>query len=344
MIAYEFVPFTADWDSDFCRLFANEGFERSPTYLEWAFRSTPGQGRLALALDKESGGQVVGVLAAIPVRLRTPNGALRAFQAVDLLVDPTYRGRGVFSSLGKTLMDGVAGLGGEVIWGFPNESAAHTWFQRLGWMSLGQVPYMLRPLRSGFFLGRVATSLRGFNLRLGPKSRSVPGMAILDRFDMSTDRLWEAFATPKMCGIERTASWLNWRIFDKPNASYRTVGVFLGNDILAFATSTMVPRFGGMIHHFVEALCSGPKNLPLLLKLVNHEIAYATEQGADASLCWCPEPAPNHPVYLRAGFLPLPGFLRPTKTDVGLRPLRHVPEMITSGKNWYFSLLDFDGI
>lgn len=344
MITYEFVQFTADFDCEFGRLFSEEGFERSSDYLTWAFRSTPGQGWLAVARDDDRVGRIIGVLAAVPTPLRANECKLSAFQAVDLLIDPTYRGRGIFAALGRVLLEGIASIGGSLVWGFPNESAAHAWFERLGWIRLGPVPYMFRPLRTGFLLARIRATRNLFNLRLVSRPRPVPGLSSVNRFGPGTDRLWEAFSKSGICAIDRSAAWMNWRVFERPGANYRTVGVYEGNQILAFVTSTIAPRFGASIHHVLEALCCGPKNNRLLLRILQHEVALAAERGADGALCWCPSAAPNRGVYLRAGFVPVPQQFRPAKTYVGLKPLSAIPATITSQNAWYFSLLDFDGL
>lgn len=344
MITFEFVPFATKFDSEFARLFASEGYERTRDYLDWAFRSTPGRGWLAVARDDELDHEAVGVLAGIPTVLRIPTGKILALEAVDLVVNPDYRGRGVFTSLGKLFLEGAASAGAQVVWGFPNENAAHVWFKRLNWVRLGPVPYMVRPLRTGFFLGRIASVLKQFDFALGPKLRPVPGLRPIRRFDETADRLWESFARSGICAVHRSASWLNWRIFERPSVEYRTVAVFEADNMLAFTTSTIMARFGGLIHHVLEALCSGPENKSVLLQLLRHEIAHAARAGADASVCWCPPDALNRSVYLRAGFVPLPRIIRPAKTDLGVRPLGDLPSIITCERSWYVSLLDFDAI
>lgn len=344
MIVYEFVPFTTALDEPFGRLFAREGFHRSSDYLRWAHRSNVGQGWAALARDRARNSEIIGVMALMPTQLRAGAESYRGFQAVDLVVDPIYRGRGVFMGLGAALLEGAASLGADVVWGFPNESAAHAWFERFNWVRLGPVPYMIRLLRSGFVLGRIVPLLERVNVRLAPRLRPIPGLRSVQRFGPEVDRLWQAFATGTGCAIDRGAGWLNWRIFERPDTEYRTVAVFDGKDMVAFVTSATVQRYGGLIFYVLEALCRGKERNPLLTRLLEHEVANAADLGADAALCWCSAAAPNRPAYLRAGFLPLPEWTRPTKTYFGVKPLRPLPQGMTSKNGWYLSLLDFDAL
>lgn len=344
VIVYEFVPFTAALNEPFSRLFAREGFHRSSDYLRWAHRSRAGQSWAALARDSTRGGEIIGVMALVSTQLRAGTQTHTGFQAVDLVVDPVYRGRGIFMGLGAALLDGAASLGADVVWGFPNESAAHAWFEHFHWVRLGPVPYMIRPLRSGFVLGRIVPALERINVRLAPHLRPVPGLRPVRRFGPETDRLWQAFAGGTGCAIDRGADWLNWRIFERPGTEYRTVAVFDGNEMAAFVTSATVKRHGGLILYVLEALCRGKEKNPLLTRLLQHEVANAADCGADAALCWCSATAPNRRAYLRAGFLPLPEWMRPTKTYFGVKPLRPLPQDMTSKDGWYLSLLDFDAL
>jgi len=344
VIKFEFVPFTPDLNEPFCRLFAKEGFDRSSEYLRWGFRSVPGNGWAALARDRDREGEIIGVMAMVPTKIRAGSEIVRGFQAVDLVVDEDYRGRGVFMGLGKALLDGAESLGAAMVWGFPNESAAHAWFNRFGWLKLGPVPYMIRPLRSGFVLGRLAPAMRRVDFRLTRRPRPVAGLREVKRFDAKAGRLWQQFARSTGCALDRNADWLNWRIVDRPGAGYRTVAAYADGEMAALVTSAIVPRYGGVIHFVLEALCRGSADTRLLADVLRHEIRRAADAGADAALCWCPASAPSRGAYLRSGFVPLPEWMRPAKTYLGVKPLGPLPEVVTSDRGWYVSFLDFDVI
>lgn len=342
-IRFEFVPFSRELEEPFERLFAQEGFDRPSESLNWAYCSPGRQGWAAIARDKHQDSKIVGVMAIVPMTLSTAEGPVQSYQAVDLVVDPAYRGRGLFSGMARKLLDGAAELGGALVWGFPNESAAHAWFNRFGWIRLGLAPFMVRPLRSGFALRHLAPALGRLDVPLIRVRRGKPRGRVVERFGSEADRLWKRVAPQLGCAVERDSSWLNWRLFDRPHACYRTVGAYDADDeMTAFVSSTIAPRYGSKALFMLEAL--GRDDHAPLSSLIREELAQGAADGAEIALCWCPPGAPGRKAYRKAGFLPLPARLRPTQTYHGVKPLQPLPDQLVSSSGWYVSFLDFDAI
>jgi GNAT superfamily N-acetyltransferase len=343
MISFDLVPFQADLEEPFARLFRQEGFDRDAPYVRWAFQSPHGRGLVARARDLEAGGKSVGILGLLPTRLCCQGKPLAAHLAIDLVVDPDYRGRGIFTGLGEIALSGAAASGSALVWGFPNQAAAHAWFGRFGWIKLGSVPLMMRPLRSGFLFGRLGLSLGRIDLPLGPvRARPVKGVRLLASFGEETDALWRSFAKRIGCCVVRDAERLNWRLVERPGAEYRTVGAFdAGGSLLALVSSKTEARLDGHFLYIMEAMSRGEAEDRILSNLLRHEVAIAAGKGVDAALCWCLPKSPNYRAYRRAGFWRVPERFRPTQSYFGVKPLGDVPhEALSDG--WYVSFLDLD--
>lgn len=99
----------------YARLFAGDP-DKSPEMLEWRFERNPhGPAKFAVAQD---GDEVVGMIGLVATRLRTSQGEIIGYQAIDTMVDPAYRGQGLFVKLGGLAQDGER-LGGRLLWGYP---------------------------------------------------------------------------------------------------------------------------------------------------------------------------------------------------------------------------------
>ena len=343
MIDYSLAVLDEEIEAAFVRLFPDDAADKSAARLRWRYHGSPhGPGRIAIARDKAKGGRIVGLIGLIALRLRTAQGQLQSFQAVDVVVDPDYRGHGVFSGLGKVAIEGAAELGKDVLWGFPNENAAPAWFGRFSWLRFGTVPFMVRPLRTGYFLGRFSNALRRIDLPIAiPQTESDPSVREIRDFGPEIERLWQRFAPPGP-GVDREALWLRWRLIDRPAADYRIAVTEKGGEVTAMVTSVLLDRHGGRILYILEAMGTETGQLARLLK---HEVSLAAGRGADAALCWCPPCAPNRRAYRRAGFFHLPDRLRPVTMHFGARPLREgSPATISDGAGWYLSYLDSDTI
>lgn len=344
VIDYSLAELDEEIERAFVRLFPGDEADKSSDRLRWRFLDGPhGSGRVAIARDMAQGGRIIGLIGLIALRLRSAAGPLESFQAVDVVVDPAYRGRGVFAGMGQAVLDEAASLGKDVLWGFPNENAAPAWFGRFSWLRFGTIPFMVRPLRTGYFLGRIASGLRRLDVPLiEASSNPDPKVLEIHGFGTEFDRLWERFA-PAGPAVDRGSQWLRWRLIDRPGSQYRIVATMDGSGhVAAMVASVLLDRHGGRILYVLEAMGVDAEATARLLK---HELGMAAGKGADAALCWCPSTAPNRSAYRRAGFLHFPDRLRPVTIHFGARPLRQGrASTMGKGKDWYLSYLDSDTV
>lgn len=314
--------------------------DKSPELLDWRVRRNPhGPTRFAVATQ---GDAVVGMIALIPTPLRNAPGVRLAYQAVDTAVHPSCRGKGVFVRMGALAQDAAA-LGGDVLWGFPNANAAPGWFGRLGWSNFGQVPLLMRPLRSRFLLGPVHPSLSAIDFPL-VRQRTIDAKVYSSGAELSRDfdLLWERSAAEVGVAVDRSGEWVRWRLLEKPGADYRCVGMKTGDTLEAFVATKLADKHGARLCYVMEAM-SAPGKTRELARLISSELSCAAGAGAEAALAWCAKSAPNYAAYRKAGFLPVPARMRPIEINFGARAL--VPEAEAAaapGSAWYLSFLDSD--
>lgn len=315
--------------------------DKSPELLSWRFRSNPhGPARFALATR---GIQPVGLIALVPTRLVNASGSGLGYQAIDTVVDPSFQGRGLFVKMGSLAQDSAA-LGGDILWGFPNANASPGWYGRLGWTDFGPVPLLMRPLRSSFLFGRLHPKLRTIDLPLIRERRST-GSVYEDGHDLGADfdRFWRRVAAGSGIAVDRSGAWMRWRLFDKPGADYRCVGVQSASGGLeAFVATKIADKHGARLCYVMEALAAPGRGTDLTCALLE-EMGSAARKGAEVALAWCPRAASGYSAYRRAGFLPIPARLRPIEINFGARALTGATaEAAAPDARWYVSFLDSD--
>jgi GNAT superfamily N-acetyltransferase len=341
-IHYAVEPFEPEIVEAYRRMFPESADHKGLAVLRWRFEESPhGPGLFAVARDN---GRIIGMIALVATKLRVGAELHLAYQAIDTVVDPAYRGRGVFVGLGQAAQDS-ANHGGRVLWGFPNANAAPGWFGRLGWRNFGTVPFLVRPLRSGYALRKLLPFLGRIDLPLIGQARPSGDQREIVRFDDQAGSLWNAARAGGVVGVERDAAWLNWRLMDKPAAHYRSVGVYDSKGRLeGFVSTCILAKHSGRICYVMEAM--SPVEKPASVgALLRDELARAAQLGAEIALAWCPANAPGREGYRRAGFLSLPDRLRPIEIHFGARAV--VPEAapaVESGSNWFISYLDSDTV
>ena len=337
-ILYTIEPFSPGIRRAYVDLFSDAPDKLAD--VDWRFGGRDnGSARFAIARQDD---EIVGMIALVPTALHGRFGTLAGVQAIDTIVSPLARGKFIFVRLGKIVHESPL-VAADVVWGFPNALAARGWFGKLGWQRFGSVPFLIKPLRTGYFLGRLWNPLRRLNLPLG-FGRASSDPSIVTEIDDRWDQLWENCRDEFGLAVDRTADWLRWRL-RKPEADYR-FAMKVGPDGAQAAVITRIAhKHGATICYVMEALAAAGEGATLT-KLLKSELRLAAQRGVDLALAWCPKNAPNRKDYARAGFFDLIDRFRPIQIHFGGRWLAS-GEAIGKplpGDQWYLSYLDSDTV
>jgi len=338
----------------FAACFRDNGFPRSPPSLRWQYVDNP-TGRLFadLAVAGEAGApeRLAAIYATLPVRVRVDGNVRLALQSLDTLTDRDFRGKGLFVSLAQATYARAASEGAAFIYGFPNGNSAPGFYSKLGWQSLDPVPFLIRPLRSRYVsarlkLGRLDSWVPDVRLA-GLRRPRIPGaleLVKVERFDEAFTELWSRFASSIGVAVERDATYLNWRLVDKPEESYHRLALFERGAPVAFVAFALKEKHGGRIGYIMELLFL-PGRQREARTLLHAAVADLARAGADVALAWACGHSPGFSSYLRSGFVPFPTRLRPIELHFGARafdPL--VADVVGRRSNWYLSYLDSDTV
>lgn len=297
--------------------------------IGWAF----GGNEAAFAVAR-SGSKIVGMSSYIRSNMQFGTDQGTGYQAVDSFVAQEMRGKGLFTKLAKAYAEHVQARGADLLWGFPNDNAAPVWFGKLDWTNHGQVPFLIKPLRAGYFLRKLR--LRGdFPLTFGQDQNLEPISVVGDW----ADELWDRFSSGIGCATIRDRAFLDHRLLDAPHAQqYRVVAETAPKDGALVATRE-AEKHGGRIAYVMEAM----GNTALQGVLIS-ELSRLRDRGVELALAWAYPWSPNYSVLRRSGFLPLPEILRPIRIWFGGRAMspRAAPAM--HRENRYLSYLDSDTV
>jgi hypothetical protein len=264
----------------------------------------------------------------------------------------------VFQSTDGTVADDAAREQPAVLaFGFPTADATPAFLEKLGGDSLGPVPLLVRPLRLAYAaerlkLPRVVRALVP-NLPLvapfgGRRRAAVREIAI---HDPRLTRLWERFCIDVGISVERNASFITRRIFDRPERGYRVLIVEDGDRyaIRAMCIFVIKEEESGRIGYVMELLhdrsVDGMRAASHLLGLAVRE---ASDAGASAMHAWSLTQSGSFPIYALHAFVPVPERLRPSRSEArhfcvrALDPA--VEDIATNRERWYLSYLDDDAI
>lgn len=236
--------------------------------LVWRYDTNPHGSSASFLTDVE--GRGVSGYACSP-RIVIPGGEVASGAPVgetgDVMTDPEWRKRGLFSALDRACMEETARLGWPCVFGLPNRRSAHI-FLTLGWEQIGTVrpwTFVLRADAGARELrtreGRLAGFLTGRGARRGRKARaelvqrgaghsSEPLTSFPDEVDGLTAEVASRFAWM----VRRDAAYLTWRFLQSPSGLHRALGVRDASGSFAGYAVVQLPRPGEVQGYLVDVL------------------------------------------------------------------------------------------
>lgn len=327
--------------------FAANGSQKEMEALRWQYLQRPLSGAVVeLATE---GDAVAGILAVVPIAARIDGVVRRAGQTLDLLTDARFRGRGVFTRLGESSHARCAEEGLAFVYGFPNGHSAPGFFARQQWVPLDPTPFLIRPLRTRYFLsraprvGRWMARLPDLPLPRPRAPRADGAVEAPGELGPELDAVWERFAAGIGVAVHRDGAYLRWRL-RKPGTRYEVRVLRRGGRVEGLVAWTVVEKHGGRIGYLMELL-HDPARPDDGRALLAHAVRAMAAARADAVLAWSLEHSPNHAAYRAAGFFPMPQKLRPIELHFGARALdRAVAAQVEDRRSWYISYCDSDTV
>ncbi len=213
-------------------------FSESPSMDEWNWRFRKHFLNNQFIQVAEHENRMIGQYALMPIPLlinaKAKNGAL----SLHTMVDPDYRGKGLFTLLANELFEsGNCTSNATLAIGFPNQNSYPGFVRKLGWQHIGDLDLLILPVD---FL----ETLKRYKPNLINKPFVKPALKYLEkmhtliwrsefrnsrlqinkvvRFDSKFDDLFaQSMEQFKANRLNKTSEYMNWRYIDCPNVDYQ---------------------------------------------------------------------------------------------------------------------------
>lgn len=318
------------------------------TQWRWQYEDLPG-GRAAAYLAM-SDGEIQGYYH-VPFYAGRVRGKPVTFAAVqDVAVSAAMRGQGVFRRLAHYANDDLEQHADLVIT-FPNDRSIHTFEKYNGYSRLTTLDAYLLPLRSAQVI-QAKRRLAGVEHVLGAigdtvvRLRSVPRLAGLqiEQLPGATAQLaglFERHAETWSTGVDRSADYLQWRVFDKPGDPY-SVLVSRDGEGLSAAAIFREDHILGCDALVLMDFAFLPDRHAHLLALVQHVKRHAADLFARRpALIFAAGNSRTLGQLRRIGFLKVPASLNPRPLNLLVRDVR-TGDMPMDPADWHITLSDWD--
>lgn len=331
--------------------FGPDSLQLDEDHFRWLFEEPPEldpEGRQLWVCKRNNG--IVGQQAGIPFALKAGDAVRRASWAIDLMVAPEWRLRGVGPGLSE-----AHAAASDVTVSLSMTDAAYKSYRRAGWLDLGNIPTYLRvldparclrvsPYDGG--LARIAAALgrptlAGASLGYYALSRAFGArLTEVDSFDHRTDGLWEAASSQHACIARRDWAFLNWRFDSIPTAQRYRRFVLTKRDTLLAYVVMRVDRWRG---EEVGVVCDYLARPGWLMPAFALVVEQARRERMAALLCRTLNQQAARPLSMM-GFLCLKNGLRqPTRMMARVAPDRpELAGLLGDPRNWFVTTADSD--
>jgi GNAT superfamily N-acetyltransferase len=309
-----------DWVTFRARAHGQDSRQASREWLRWLADNPEQDGNEPQAWLCRRDGAIVGSQSGVPFRLKEGQRIISASWAVDLMVEPEWRLRGVGPVLSEALVQSF-----ELVAALGISDNAHRAFLRGGWRDLGVLPNYIRPgdiawsaRQAGLdggravaagALARVALALSRLGCGLVARAMRTE-LRLVPRFDQRVDQVWRAAAARYAVMAVRDHRTLAWRFDAVPNADRCTRYYLMqGGRVRAYAVTRLDTMRGRRVLVIVDYLASPGWVLPLLARV------FALPEARDSAAIICQTLSPGNDLAFHAA-----GFIR-VGTDGGPRAL-----------------------
>ena len=253
----------------------------SEAWFDWKYRSNPYVDHVPIFLA-ETGGEVVGARAFLPLALRVEGAEYVAFQPCDTMVDPDHRRRGLFTRMTEAALDRYADEV-DCYFNFPNRYSLPG-NRKLGWEVVAERATYYRiqnpaawlsdavPFEAPDRLGAAATTAGRLAARsyfaarerltssassTSPAERAGEAEGVAVRWhDRVPPELLASLAdagTPRRFHVARDERFYRWR-FDNPKWSYETVVASADGPTAALVVGTRTRAGGTRVAQFADVV------------------------------------------------------------------------------------------
>jgi GNAT superfamily N-acetyltransferase len=269
------------------------GIPRTKEFWIWKhiqnpFGASPG-------LVAEANNRIIGLRVFLLWKWKSGNVEISAARAVDTVVHPQWRGKGVFSRLTSTLLEDLGSRGVHFIFNTPNV-ASKKGYLKLGWQVVRRLPLLFRPLKPFRIARNFILKSSGESVTYGNVETEPPG----------TD-LWKNLpgcATDQDLRLHtiRNKEFMTWRYQNIPGFHYEiryrqreniaTIGIFR-QKIRKGLRELSISEF---------SITSGSKDLRCAKELLDDVLK--TAQG-DYAVAIAAKNTPEYITLRNSGFFPL---------------------------------------
>ena len=255
-------------------IFGQARTEASRRRWRWQYLDNPNAPTPPAVWVVREGGEPLGQMGTMPVRLWWGDREVQASWGMDYFVKPESEGRGLGPLLARAWAAEV-----DVALAMGLTPPAYAVYKRLGFVDVGEIPFWQAPVdptavarrRLGAAVGSLVGPALGVGLALvrlarGRRFRRDPELVVRPLRDLGPelDGLWRRARGSYGVCVRRDTAYLRWKYLDCPHRDYDLLEVRRGEELAGFAVSRTEDhqglKLGWLVDVFTDAADSAAQD------------------------------------------------------------------------------------
>jgi GNAT superfamily N-acetyltransferase len=256
------------------------------------------QPKVVVAVDN---GDIVGARPLMLANMRVGNEILLAGQPCDTMVHPEYRRRGIFSRMNDLAIEQARTMGVSLFYNFPNPLTLRGNLKQ-GWQRVMPLESLMRleepvQVAEAKFGRGVASKVVGTSYRKffggipgrrrwpeKPRCRIVTSHKAVEQLE-GLERLYQE----DKIELERSGTYLEWRIDRHPKHKYRYIMCFEDEDLVGYVLVGLSTWQNGLRVGQIVDYMAGHRNADCIYAMFDRAVVELLGMGCDMLRTWAPD-------------------------------------------------------
>ena len=251
----------------------------SPQKWSWKYEANPFFLRQGIpAWIAVSDGKTVGHFGAIPVKLKVASSRINAAWAVDFVILPDYRRKGLGMSLVEEAnrhFDAFLAIGGTHM--------SSSLFVKMGWVFLGRAPYYIKILDIGIPI--VNPFIKFYNYLTRPRQPKGIKVDIIENFSEEADLFWKEIENFYRIVVPRDKAYLNWKYGSQPGMNYIKFRCVRAGRICGYIVTRILKSKSDNTEGLIADIIARPDDKDAIRGLIFAALRYLKSKNCSVARC-----------------------------------------------------------
>lgn len=317
----------------------------NPNYFDWQYRQNPkGDAVVVTIKDQDKDNAIIGVNAFLPMNFILNQKQVNCFLSCNSIIDPDYRGKGVFTQLVSKIPEIFSSKQFSIIYGIPNLNSTKI-FSKNQFLEISKLPLLVKPLNlSSYFKLPLSKIMKPFDIFWKPKNVITSDIQLLDKsFTSEFDDLIKKSLNRLSIFNFRTKEFLQWRYMNHPTRNYQVLTLRNESKLIGYVITREMNIFSKKVGIIVDFLIDSNHEQKIvfqkLIKTVlnnfwNNNVSIVISTSKTGNL--------ENEILRKTGFFTAPSFLKQEQLPLIISNFNKNFKDFSNFNNWFFTLGDYD--